>query len=143
MRSIFCKLLIRAPFVKGKVLIEFRIAQATYKDLSLRADLDGWLKQQQSLMVESSGYGRLQQYVNYGHGFYDSAESLYGYDGENMARLLRLKDKYDPEGWFDSYQPVRRSMGGGLRDAKMLRQKGVKMTGSEDKHYQTGLRDEL
>lgn len=97
-----------------------RIAQATYKDLSLRLTLDRWLKAAQNLVIESSGYGRLQQYVNYGHGFYDSAESLYGYDGKRIARLLELKDKYDPEGWFDTYQPVRRSAGGGLREASVL-----------------------
>lgn len=82
--------------------------------------LDRWLKAAQNLIIESSGYGRLQQYVNYGHGFADSAESLYGYDGHRMARLLELKDKYDPEGWFDAYQPVRRSPGGGLREASIL-----------------------
>jgi hypothetical protein len=69
-------------------------------------------------MVESSGYGRLQQYVNYGHGFYDSAESLYGYDDERMARLLELKDIYGLEGWFDTYQPIRQSAGGGLREIR-------------------------
>lgn len=58
--------------------------------------------------------------MNYGHGFDDSAESLYGYDGRRIARLLELKDKYDPEGWFDTYQPVRRSPGGGLREASTL-----------------------
>lgn len=68
-------------------------------------------------MIESSGYGRLQQYVNYGHGFYDSAESLYGYDDTRMKRLLQLKDEYDPEGWFDAYQPIRRSSGQGHRES--------------------------
>lgn len=37
-----------------------------------------------------------------------------------MARLLELKDRYDPEGWFDTYQPIRRSAGGGLREASIL-----------------------
>lgn len=82
--------------------------------------LDRWLKAAQNLIVESSGYGRLQQYVNYGHGFTDSAESLYGYDGRRMTRLLELKYKYDPEGWFDTYQPVRRSPGGGLRETSIF-----------------------
>lgn len=124
-------------------LTQVRIVQAAYKDLSLRAELDGWLKQQQSLMIESSGYGRLQQYVNYGHGFYDSAESLYGYDSENMARLLELKDRYDPEGWFDSYQPVRRSIGGGMRDVPKLRQSGVKEASKNYHQENAGMHDEL
>lgn len=120
-----------------------RIAQANYKDLSLRSELDGWLKQQQSLMIESSGYGRLQQYVNYGHGFYDSAESLYGYDGENLARLLELKDKYDPEGLFDAYQPVRRSTGGGMRDPHRLRQSSAEIAGKDHNQEQIRNYDEL
>ncbi|KZF24489.1 FAD-binding domain-containing protein [Xylona heveae TC161] len=93
------------PWRKGSE--HFLLIQASYTDLSLRAELDIWLRQWQTLFVETSGYGRLQQYVNYGHGYRDPMEALYGYDRWRIEKLYGLKEKYDPDGLFDSYQPIR------------------------------------
>ncbi|KAI9838886.1 MAG: hypothetical protein M1819_004094 [Sarea resinae] len=96
----------------------FMIVQGTYTDLSLRSEIDRWLKSWQQLLVEVSGYGRLHQYVNYGHGYYDPMESLYGYEPWRIERLLRLKQEYDPTGMFDAYQPIRRDMAAKLASTR-------------------------
>lgn len=79
--------------------------EAAYKSPEHEDVFDTWLSEQQDKFIETSGYGRLQQYVNYGHGSKDSPEALYGYEQWRLDKLRRLKKEYDPEGWFNGYQP--------------------------------------
>ncbi|CAO2655099.1 Nn.00g101630.m01.CDS01 [Neocucurbitaria sp. VM-36] len=64
-----------------------------------------WLSEQQEAFVATSGYGRLQQYVNYGNGHSDPPEALYGYEPWRLERLRKIKSQLDPEGLFNGYQP--------------------------------------
>ncbi|PYI33609.1 FAD-binding domain-containing protein [Aspergillus indologenus CBS 114.80] len=79
--------------------------QAQYTDESLRTEVDDLLQATRDRLV---GEGRLQQYVNLGHGVRDPVEALYGNERARLHRLRALKTRYDPEGWFDLYQPLRR-----------------------------------
>ncbi|OJJ96528.1 hypothetical protein ASPACDRAFT_63447 [Aspergillus aculeatus ATCC 16872] len=83
--------------------------QAHYTDISFRTEVDKLQKAQRDLLVNASGYGRLQQYVNLGHRLSDPVESLYGSEGTRLHRLWDLKERCDPEGWFNLYQPLRRA----------------------------------
>lgn len=81
--------------------------QAAFRDPHLEAELDAWLKERQALLIKTSGYGRLQQYVNYGHGSgHDPVESLYGYEPWRLEKLGRVKAALDPEHHFSGYQPL-------------------------------------
>ncbi|KAJ5087784.1 FAD binding domain-containing protein, partial [Penicillium angulare] len=84
----------------------FLMIEAAYKDPIDEEVIDEWLSRQQDRFIETSGYGRLQQYVNYGHGSKDPPEALYGYEPWRLEKLRRLKKEYDPEGFFNGYQPV-------------------------------------
>ncbi|KAF9877574.1 hypothetical protein CkaCkLH20_04709 [Colletotrichum karsti] len=69
------------------------------------AHLDRWKKE----FIATSGYGRLQQYVNYGNTtstMPDPPEALYGYEPWRLEKLRRLKQLYDPENVFRWYQPL-------------------------------------
>ncbi|KAF5555327.1 fad binding domain-containing protein [Fusarium napiforme] len=69
------------------------------------AHIDRWKKR----FIETSGYGRLQQYVNYGNTtstMQDPPEALYGYEPWRLEKLRRLKRIYDPENVFRWYQPL-------------------------------------
>jgi hypothetical protein len=79
--------------------------EAAYKNPVDEDLIDAWLSEQQDSFIKTSGYGRLQQYVNYGHGSKDPPEALYGYEPWRLEKLRRLKKEYDPEGWFNGYQP--------------------------------------
>ncbi|KAI3320508.1 FAD binding domain-containing protein [Xylariaceae sp. AK1471] len=84
----------------------FLMMEASYRVDSSNAPIfDSWLSKQQDSWIETSGYGRLQQYVNYGHGSKDPPEALYGYEPWRLERLRALKVELDPEGWFNGYQP--------------------------------------
>ncbi|KAF5636494.1 fad binding domain protein [Fusarium sp. NRRL 52700] len=75
-----------------------------YKD-AFEAHIDTWKK----LFIETSGYGRLQQYVNYGNTtstMRDPPEALYGYEPWRLEKLRRLKGIYDPDNVFRWYQPL-------------------------------------
>jgi hypothetical protein len=79
--------------------------EAGYRDNTHADIFDDWLSTQQDMFIETSGYGRLQQYVNYGHGSKDPPEALYGYEPWRLTKLRALKADLDPEGWFNGYQP--------------------------------------
>lgn len=79
--------------------------EAGYKDPADEDYFDNWLSKQQDALIKSSGYGRLQQYVNYGHGSKDPPEALYGYEQWRLEKLRSLKQELDPERWFNGYQP--------------------------------------
>ncbi|MCJ1351084.1 MAG: hypothetical protein MMC33_001066 [Icmadophila ericetorum] len=83
----------------------FLMMEAGYKDSANEELFDTWLSEQQDAWIKSSGYGRLQQYVNYGHGSKDPPEALYGYEPWRLEKLRALKKELDPEGWFNGYQP--------------------------------------
>lgn len=76
-----------------------------YKEPANADFFDTWLSEHQDAWISTSGYGRLQQYVNYGHGSKDPPEALYGYEPWRLEKLRGLKDKLDPEGCFNGYQP--------------------------------------
>lgn len=76
-----------------------------YKEPANEQLFDNWLSGQQDALVKTSGYQRLQQYVNYGHGSKDPPEALYGYEPWRLEKLRSLKMELDPEGWFNGYQP--------------------------------------
>jgi len=80
--------------------------EAAYKSPVDEDLIDEWLSTQQDKFIETSGYGRLQQYVNYGHGSKDLPEALYGYEPWRLEKLRKLKKELDPEGWFNGYQPL-------------------------------------
>ncbi|KAF6845033.1 6-hydroxy-d-nicotine oxidase [Colletotrichum musicola] len=69
------------------------------------AHLDRWKKE----FIATSGYGRLQQYVNYGNTtstMRDPPEALYGYEPWRLEKLRALKKTYDPDNVFRWYQPL-------------------------------------
>lgn len=82
---------------------------ATPKDLADRAEFEAHLDEWKKAFVEVSGYGRLQQYVNYGNTTSttrDQPEALYGYEPWRLERLRKLKKQYDPDNVFRWYQPL-------------------------------------
>ncbi|KAH6652454.1 FAD binding domain-containing protein [Truncatella angustata] len=83
----------------------FLMIEAAYKSTVEEEVIDEWLSTQQDKFIETSGYGRLQQYVNYGHGSKDPPEALYGYEPWRLEKLRGLKQELDPEGLFNGYQP--------------------------------------
>ncbi|KAF4624419.1 hypothetical protein G7Y89_g13752 [Cudoniella acicularis] len=89
----------------------FLMIEAAYKNPVDEELIDEWLSKQQDTFVATSGYGRLQQYVNYGHGSKDPPEALYGYEPWRLEKLRRLKNEFDPEGWFNGYQPFIEEVG--------------------------------
>ena len=83
----------------------FLMMEAGSKDHSNEGVFDEFLSRHQDAWIKTSGYGRLQQYINYGHGSKDHPEALYGYEPWRLERLRALKEQLDPEGWFNGYQP--------------------------------------
>lgn len=84
----------------------FLMMEAAYRDPKYAEEFDAWLSEQQDRWITTSGYGRLQQYVNYGHGTKDPVEALYGYEPWRLEKLRNLKAEFDPEGLFNGYQPL-------------------------------------
>jgi hypothetical protein len=82
---------------------------ATPKRMEDCAIFEGHLDYWKQRFIETSGYGRLQQYVNYGNttsSSEDPLEALYGYEPWRLEKLRRLKQIYDPENIFRWYQPI-------------------------------------
>lgn len=82
---------------------------ATPFDLDYREHFEGHLDRWKKEFTAVSGYGRLQQYVNYGNTtstLKDSPEALYGYEPWRLKKLRLLKAKYDPGNVFRWYQPL-------------------------------------
>ncbi|KUL82182.1 hypothetical protein ZTR_09565 [Talaromyces verruculosus] len=80
---------------------------ATPKSLEDSVIFEDWLEKWKAAFRDVSGYGRLQQYVNYGNTTLksDPVEALYGYEPWRLQKLRDLKQRYDPEGLFSWYQP--------------------------------------
>lgn len=82
---------------------------ATPLNLEDREAFEGHLDKWKRQFIDVSGYGRLQQYVNYGNTtstMEDPPEALYGYEPWRLQKLRALKRKYDPENVFRWYQPL-------------------------------------
>ncbi|KAG4431573.1 FAD-linked oxidoreductase alt4 [Cadophora sp. M221] len=87
----------------------FLMMTATPFNLEDRDHFEGHLDRWKKEFIAVSGYGRLQQYVNYGNTtstMKDPAEALYGYESWRLEKLRSLKGKYDPENVFRWYQPL-------------------------------------
>ncbi|KAJ6019379.1 FAD binding domain-containing protein [Penicillium canescens] len=80
---------------------------ATPKSTQDSEIFEAWLEKWKLAFIETSGYGRLQQYVNYGNTTLkaDPVQALYGYEPWRLQRLRELKQRYDPDGLFSWYQP--------------------------------------
>ncbi|KAL1636979.1 hypothetical protein SLS58_009505 [Diplodia intermedia] len=85
----------------------FLLLQVSLKNLDREAASNEWLNRWKKKLIDVSGYGRLQQYSNYGHGtnINDPIEAMYGYDEWRLRKLRGLKRQYDPDNWFRWYQP--------------------------------------
>ncbi|KAF7195617.1 FAD-linked oxidoreductase alt4 [Pseudocercospora fuligena] len=86
----------------------FLMMTATPLNLDDREDFEGWLDMWKQKFIEVSGYGRLQQYVNYGNTTCtteDPPEAMYGYEPWRLEKLRALKRRYDPDNVFCHYQP--------------------------------------
>jgi hypothetical protein len=82
---------------------------ATPKKMEDRKVFEDHLNYWKRRFIETSGYGRLQQYVSYGNGastMKDPSEALYGYEPWRLDKLRNLKLKYDPNNVFRWYQPL-------------------------------------
>ncbi|KAF2105025.1 FAD/FMN-dependent oxygenase/oxidase [Rhizodiscina lignyota] len=87
----------------------FLMMTATPFSLSDREAFENHLDEWKAKFTEVSGYGRLQQYVNYGNSTstkQDPPEALYGYEPWRLEKLRALKRKYDPTNVFRWYQPL-------------------------------------
>ncbi|KAI4621001.1 FAD-linked oxidoreductase alt4 [Alternaria metachromatica] len=87
----------------------FLMLNATPKRLEDRKVFEDHLNYWKQRFVETSGYGRLQQYVSYGNGtatLKDPPEALYGYEPWRLEKLRLLKQRYDPDNAFRWYQPL-------------------------------------
>jgi hypothetical protein len=82
--------------------------QTCTKNLEKETICVEWLNKWKKRLIATSGYPRLQQYANYGHGtdMKDPVGALHGYDQWRLQKLRRLKDQYDPNNWFRWYQPI-------------------------------------
>ncbi|EQB53082.1 hypothetical protein CGLO_07231 [Colletotrichum gloeosporioides Cg-14] len=87
----------------------FLMLMATPIKLENRAPFEAHLDKWKKEFIATSGYGRLQQYVNYGNTtstMKDPAEALYGYEPWRLEKLRALKKIYDPDNVFRWYQPL-------------------------------------
>ncbi|KAK8257159.1 FAD binding domain-containing protein [Phyllosticta capitalensis] len=87
----------------------FLMMTATPVDMQDREAFETHLDKWKKTFIEVSGYGRLQQYVNYGNTtstMRDPPEALYGYEPWRLEKLQALKRLYDPDNVFCWYQPL-------------------------------------
>jgi hypothetical protein len=95
--------------IEQELISNIRMLTATPKRIEDRAIFENHLDHWKQRFVETSGYGRLQQYVNYGNttsSLQDSLEALYGYEPWRLEKLRLLKQKYDSNNMFRWYQPI-------------------------------------
>ncbi|KAK8153701.1 FAD binding domain-containing protein [Phyllosticta citrichinensis] len=82
---------------------------ATPVSMEDREAFENHLDQWKRTFIKVSGYGRPQQYVNYGNTtstMQDPPEALYGYEPWRLEKLRALKRLYDPDNVFCWYQPL-------------------------------------
>ncbi|POS72816.1 FAD binding domain-containing protein [Diaporthe helianthi] len=79
----------------------FFMISATLLSLEDRDAFEGYLDNWKRRFIDVSGYGRLQQYVNYGNTtstMQDPPEALYGYEPWRLEKLRALKRKLSAAG---------------------------------------------
>ncbi|CAI4218385.1 unnamed protein product [Parascedosporium putredinis] len=77
----------------------------TYYNESYAADILSATQDMKRIIVESSGEGQQNSYVNYAVGDETLAE-IYGSAPWRVEKLKRLKSQYDPQGKFNFYLPL-------------------------------------
>ena len=79
----------------------------TYTDDSVADAVNNFFKGWRDRFAQPaiSGYDDLHIYQNYGHGD-EPLSAVYGHAQWRHERLTRLKDTYDPYGFFNGYHPV-------------------------------------
>ncbi|KAL8704812.1 MAG: hypothetical protein Q9201_002044 [Fulgogasparrea decipioides] len=65
-----------------------------------------WARKVRDLMHAGQPGRRLNAYVNYAFGD-ETQEQVYGYEPWRLQRLRGLKKKYDPQGRFNFYEPIK------------------------------------
>ncbi|KAL9577457.1 MAG: hypothetical protein Q9212_006351 [Teloschistes hypoglaucus] len=65
-----------------------------------------WARQMRDLMHAGQPGRKLNVYVNYAFGD-ETQEQVYGYEPWRLQRLRALKKKYDPQGRFNFYEPIK------------------------------------
>ena len=58
-----------------------------------------------------SGYDKLYEYQNYAHGD-EPLGAIYGYDSWRHEKLTKLKNAYDPRGFFNGYHAIPKTLAG-------------------------------
>jgi len=71
-------------------------------DVSIYDAVDEFESALRSRLVKTSGYPRLATYAGYAKGT-EAAHALYG---SNLAKLLTLKNEWDPKGLFSHSKPI-------------------------------------
>ncbi|KAH7408321.1 hypothetical protein DE146DRAFT_752456 [Phaeosphaeria sp. MPI-PUGE-AT-0046c] len=92
------------------------IIQATWdedNDGTVAEAANVWGKGVRDLLAkpEISGYDKLHAYVNYANKD-EPLDALYGYDEERQQRLVSLKKRFDPHGYFNAYRALPSDMSG-------------------------------
>ena len=77
-----------------------------YADAAYTDDIRAATREMRSALVDGSGTEVLSAYVNYAFGDETLAE-VYGHEPWKVRKLQRLKARYDPEGAFNFYMPIR------------------------------------
>lgn len=82
-------------------------------DEDLSGIASAWGKGARDLLAKPkvSGYDRLYAYVNYANDD-EPLSALYGYEDWRHRRLVGLKQKYDPHGFFNAYRPIPSELNG-------------------------------
>lgn len=75
-----------------------------YTDPSLSRRVDRWTADTRAQLDRTSGYDKLHVYQNYAHS--EPVQAFYGYEPWRLARLQKLKRKYDPKNVFGNYHPI-------------------------------------
>lgn len=94
------------------------IIQMTWDDDTLSEAADNWGKHARDLLAkpEVSGYDRLYIYQNYANND-EPLSAKYGYEKWRHEKLTALKQKYDPHGFFNAYNPIPLEMSGWYLDS--------------------------
>lgn len=92
------------------------IIQATWDkdtDGTLAKAANDWGRGVRDLLAKPkvSGYEKLHAYVNYANKD-EPLGALYGYDEGRQQRLVSLKKRYDPHGFFNAYRALPSDMSG-------------------------------
>ena len=76
-----------------------------YEDDSVGQKVNDFVRAWRDRFANTSGYDKLHVYQNYAHDD-EPLSALYGYQDWRHERLTKLKNAYDPHGFFDGYHAV-------------------------------------